>query len=44
MNLDALTLGGILVAFLVAGLLIAIERSNTKASQLRRRMRGCGLC
>ena len=44
MNFDSLTLGGFVLAFLVAGMMIAIQRSNEKLSELHRRMRGCGTC
>ena len=44
MNFDTLTLGGFVLAFLVAGLMIAIQRSNEKLSELHRRMRGYGAC
>jgi hypothetical protein len=44
MNFDALTLGGFLLTVLIAGLLLAIHRSNEKLSQLRERLRGCGTC
>jgi hypothetical protein len=44
MNLDTLTIGGFVLAFVVAGLMIAIQRSNEKLSELHRRMRGCGTC
>ncbi len=44
MNFDTLTLGGLVLAFLAAGLMIAIQRNNEKLSELHRRMRGCGTC
>ncbi|MGB8146172.1 MAG: hypothetical protein WCF05_13540 [Chromatiaceae bacterium] len=44
MIFDTLTLGGFVLTFVVAGLMIAIERGNEKLSELHRRMRGCGAC
>ena len=38
MSFDALTIGGIVLALLAAGLLIGIVRGNDKASEVRRRL------
>lgn len=44
MNFDALTLGGVLLTVLIAGLLLAIHATNDRLSQIHRRLKGCGTC
>jgi len=44
MNFDLLTLAGALITLVVTSLLIGIHLSNEKLTDLRLRMRGCGVC